>query len=255
MTFNPCGGNPYNSDGPSELNLLESRTLHRISRDLDDCEIELIPMRWALQRGSSCIIQPVDKSTVDRALQVLGIELIPRHMRMISALGHMHERFILGVDPWISEGISTHPAELWDEVPVDALGVPLSGSVLGHVSQFNDIDEHGAGLSFREPNGQYEAFAIRDAAGNIHCYLNKCPHVGVPLDFMPGQFLSRDCTQIVCSTHGARFRKDTGLCTEGPCTGKFLQEFPVHVNEDGFIVADQVNQYRFPTPRKSKYIQ
>jgi len=70
---------------------------------------------------------------------------------------------------------------------------------------------------------------------DVYVYVNSCPHLGTPLDFTPGRFLSLDKTHIVCATHGALFRIGDGYCVSGPCAGKSLQTAPFKIH-DGFIL-------------------
>src|SRR5262249_44456182 len=60
-------------------------------------------------------------------------------------------------------------------------------------------------------------------------YRNICPHIGTPLDLIPGEFLTWDKAQILCRTHGARFRIDDGLCVSGPCRGRRLAALTLRV--------------------------
>ncbi|HUK08443.1 MAG TPA: Rieske (2Fe-2S) protein [Stellaceae bacterium] len=69
---------------------------------------------------------------------------------------------------------------------------------------------------------------------HVAAYENHCPHVGSPLDWVPGRFLDFERKNIQCATHGARFRVADGFCFEGPCAGKFLTPVPIRV-EDGAI--------------------
>ena len=78
-----------------------------------------------------------------------------------------------------------------------------------------------------------DAFAVNHD-GRVHAYVNRCAHVGTPLDLWPNEFLAEDGRTIVCSTHGALYAPDTGLCTAGPCAGDRLTPLPVHV--DGTVV-------------------
>ncbi len=72
------------------------------------------------------------------------------------------------------------------------------------------------------PGGFTGLFAIR-RGDVVYAYVNSCPHIGVPLDWMPHRFLTRDGSKIICAVHGAEFRIDTGECTTGPCLGDFLE--------------------------------
>jgi len=99
----------------------------------------------------------------------------------------------------------------------------------------DDIPEGGAkGLCLPEAGGPGDIFLVR-AHGRVYGYVNSCPHIGTPLEFLPDRFLTRDGRQILCSTHGARFEIATGLCVAGPCRGRSLRALPVAV-EDGVIV-------------------
>lgn len=52
------------------------------------------------------------------------------------------------------------------------------------------------------------------ATAAVAAYVNKCPHVGVPLNMFPDLFLTRDKQHILCCAHGALFRKQDGLCID-----------------------------------------
>ncbi|GJM05547.1 MAG: hypothetical protein DHS20C09_15430 [marine bacterium B5-7] len=58
----------------------------------------------------------------------------------------------------------------------------------------------------------------------ILSYLNRCPHTGVNLEWIPHQFLDRKKKFIQCATHGALFKIENGLCIHGPCVGDKLEE-------------------------------
>jgi nitrite reductase/ring-hydroxylating ferredoxin subunit len=62
----------------------------------------------------------------------------------------------------------------------------------------------------------------------VYVYLNRCPHVGAPLDWRPGQFLNSDKTMILCTVHGAMFEIEDGTCLFGPCYGDGLE--PVEID-------------------------
>lgn len=66
------------------------------------------------------------------------------------------------------------------------------------------------------------AFAIR-YQGVVHAYLNRCTHVPMEMDYQPNQFFDMTRTRIICATHGASYRPETGECTGGPCRGKLVK--------------------------------
>lgn len=71
----------------------------------------------------------------------------------------------------------------------------------------------------------------------LRAYVNSCPHQGTPLETFPDKFLNEDGSLLVCSTHGARFRVEDGLCVSGPCAGKSLRAIACAL-EDGVVVVD-----------------
>jgi nitrite reductase/ring-hydroxylating ferredoxin subunit len=76
---------------------------------------------------------------------------------------------------------------------------------------------------------------VRLDAGGVRAYVNWCPHAGHPLNLRPHRFLTPDRALLVCSSHGALFERETGLCIAGPCAGKSLRAVPVEVL-DGLVV-------------------
>jgi nitrite reductase/ring-hydroxylating ferredoxin subunit len=80
-----------------------------------------------------------------------------------------------------------------------------------------------------------DAFVVH-ADDGFHAYVNRCPHVGTPLDLWPNEFLSDDGRLIVCSTHGALFEPATGRCIGGPCVGDRLTPLAVERDGDRLVV-------------------
>lgn len=95
----------------------------------------------------------------------------------------------------------------------------------------------GATAAFdpENPDTHVGLFAVHHFREGIRVYLNLCPHLGVPLDWRPGQFLSLDGARIVCATHGAEFRISDGLCLRGPCRGDALTKVPSTI-EGGMLM-------------------
>ena len=73
-------------------------------------------------------------------------------------------------------------------------------------------------------------FAIR-RDDHVYVYLNRCPHLGVPLEWIENQFLDYDGELIQCSTHGALFTIEQGHCVSGPCSGQSLHPIASQVKE------------------------
>ena len=65
------------------------------------------------------------------------------------------------------------------------------------------------------------AFAIR-FKGRVHSYLNRCMHVAMEMDMVPNRFFDHTGQWLICATHGATYRPDTGACAGGPCRGGLI---------------------------------
>ncbi len=92
----------------------------------------------------------------------------------------------------------------------------------------------GASKGFPPPPGGFTGlFAVRRGDA-VRVYVNSCPHIGTPLDWMPDRFLSADGSRIVCATHGAEFRITDGECLRGPCLGEQLERVMIQI-KDGII--------------------
>ncbi len=102
------------------------------------------------------------------------------------------------------------------------------------ICRLDDIPEGGArGFTVDRDGERAEIFVLR-RGGTVYAYVNRCPHMGTPLDWAPDRFLSRDRRHILCATHGALFRIEDGFCVAGPCAGDSLE--PVTVATDGDAV-------------------
>jgi nitrite reductase/ring-hydroxylating ferredoxin subunit len=77
-------------------------------------------------------------------------------------------------------------------------------------------------------NGQLPIFLV-NWEGTVHGYVNSCPHVGTPLDWLPDRFLSPDDAHLMCATHGAIFQPEDGRCVGGPCVGRSLTRVPIEI--------------------------
>lgn len=80
-------------------------------------------------------------------------------------------------------------------------------------------------------------------------YINRCPHIGVQLNWMPDQFMSLDNATLQCSMHGAQFRVEDGFCIYGPCIGRSLQPLPLQINNSHISVSWQPWQPEDSAPK------
>ena len=103
-----------------------------------------------------------------------------------------------------------------------------------------DLQEPGSkGISVACGSRQYDIFIVR-TGGEVHAWMNSCPHTGGPLDWVPDQFLSLDKEHIQCSTHHALFRWQDGVCVKGPCHGDALTSVPVVVEQERVLLLRDV---------------
>ncbi|MGY0219803.1 Rieske (2Fe-2S) protein [Endozoicomonadaceae bacterium StTr2] len=99
--------------------------------------------------------------------------------------------------------------------------------------QSSDIQDPGA-KGFSDDN--YNILVVHKD-GQFYGYRNSCPHIGVPLEWMPDEFLDKEQRLIMCANHGAEFLIETGECIAGPCSGQSLTAVPVEV-KDGVLYAE-----------------
>lgn len=103
--------------------------------------------------------------------------------------------------------------------------------------RIDDIPDGSARGFGPAPGGFTGLFAVRQG-GVVRAYVNACPHLGVPLDWVPGRFLSTDGTRILCATHGAEFRIADGHCLRGPCLGDRLEAVMIEIREGVVLVPE-----------------
>ena len=72
----------------------------------------------------------------------------------------------------------------------------------------------------------------------VRAYISHCPHLGVPLETIPDHVLDESREFLVCSTHGARFTVEDGLCVRGPCRDQSLEQVAVTVKDGAVYLAD-----------------
>jgi nitrite reductase/ring-hydroxylating ferredoxin subunit len=77
--------------------------------------------------------------------------------------------------------------------------------------------------------------------GKVYGYLNRCAHVPIELDWAEGEFFESSGLYLMCSTHGAVYVPDSGLCASGPCKGGRLR--PIAVREENDKVYWQPDEF------------
>lgn len=103
---------------------------------------------------------------------------------------------------------------------------------MNKICMMEDIPEREA-RAFEDIDGETIFITQRD--GCFYAYQNLCPHLQTELEFLENKFLDGDQEFIECSTHGALFEVETGLCISGPCQGASLNKVEIKVHSDGGI--------------------
>lgn len=76
--------------------------------------------------------------------------------------------------------------------------------------------------------------------GEVHAYVNVCPHRGTSLDWLPGEVFDESGLYLICATHGALFEPHSGLCIAGPCQGAGLQKISVKIEVDHVVLEHDI---------------
>ena len=59
--------------------------------------------------------------------------------------------------------------------------------------------------------------------GQVQAYLNRCSHVAMEMDWQVDRFFDDSGRWLLCASHGAAYRPDTGACAGGPCKGGLIR--------------------------------
>ena len=105
--------------------------------------------------------------------------------------------------------------------------------VLCRLSDIADGDSKG--FEIGEGAQAFEFFITRKGA-RIFAYENSCPHTGGPLDWTPDRFIDGESGHILCATHGALFRVETGECLDGPCVGDWLRAQRISIDGEDIVL-------------------
>ena len=105
------------------------------------------------------------------------------------------------------------------------------------ITRCSDIPEgESRGYEIETENGDSVNLFIVKKNDNYFAYENRCPHLGVNLDWIEHEFLDEEKGHIQCATHMALFNIADGQCVAGPCVGDHLTALPVSIDgEDIFV--------------------
>lgn len=101
--------------------------------------------------------------------------------------------------------------------------------------KLDELEQCGS-LGFDLVEEGQDQFFVVHVHGQVHGWLNACPHVeGSPMAWRRHAYLDASRQWIQCHAHGALFDPHTGLCTEGPCKGRYLKRVELLIGEDGQV--------------------
>ena len=116
--------------------------------------------------------------------------------------------------------------------PTLKLAIPIMLGMLGYGLMFV-VDVAMAGHLGDVQRTTQNLVVVRvDAA--VRCFLNRCSHVPVELDWNYGEFLDDSGRIVVCATHGASYDATDGSCLGGPCDGNPLVKLNIE-EKDGAV--------------------
>jgi nitrite reductase/ring-hydroxylating ferredoxin subunit len=98
-----------------------------------------------------------------------------------------------------------------------------------------DIADNDA-RGFRTPKG--EVIVARQGLA-VYGYLNRCPHIGIGLNFQPDVFMDLTQRYLLCANHGALFRVEDGFCLRGPCHGQSLKSVQLVIEKSIVWLIDE----------------
>jgi nitrite reductase/ring-hydroxylating ferredoxin subunit len=94
----------------------------------------------------------------------------------------------------------------------------------------SDIPDQGArNFVLQLRAGRFHGFVVRHG-DMVRGFVDRCPHMGLPLALTLDQYLTPGKDLIACGWHGALFTIDDGHCVGGPCAGANLIPWPVAVD-------------------------
>jgi nitrite reductase/ring-hydroxylating ferredoxin subunit len=114
----------------------------------------------------------------------------------------------------------------------------MPGRVPRRLCALSDLASPGSARFDLELGPGNHGLCVVRKGGQVHGYLNRCPHTGAPLDWQPGQFLTAEGDLIQCSLHGALFRIEDGHCVWGPCAGDALTRMPLTLRGDDIYLEE-----------------
>jgi nitrite reductase/ring-hydroxylating ferredoxin subunit len=98
------------------------------------------------------------------------------------------------------------------------------------IAAVTDVPKRGLQFDYKEGPLDEEGILLKLANGEFRAYKNECRHLPMRLDDRePREFWDAEGKHLYCSSHGAIYNPDDGLCVAGPCRGSHLKQLPIKV--------------------------
>lgn len=111
----------------------------------------------------------------------------------------------------------------------------------------DEIPDQGHRFTYREGPLEEEGILLRLPGDRVLAYKNECRHLPMRLDARePRELWHPSGRYLCCSSHGALYQPEDGLCIAGPCRGAYLKQLPIVVR-DGWVLLD-TGRLRIPSP-------
>ena len=120
------------------------------------------------------------------------------------------------------------------DTPVQRLSATPAGVRLCALTDIADGAARNFVLEMRA--GRFHGFVVRQG-GEVRGYVDRCPHMGLPLAQRLDDYLTPARDLIACSWHGALFEIGSGMCVGGPCVGAGLTSWAVTVRNGAIVTA------------------
>ena len=107
------------------------------------------------------------------------------------------------------------------------------------IAAVEEIPDRGCRFAYRDGPFEEEGILLRLADGTVRAFKNECRHLPMRLDDRdPADLWDADGRHLVCSSHGARYRPQDGLCVAGPCRGSHLRSLPIVIRDRRVFLDD-----------------
>jgi nitrite reductase/ring-hydroxylating ferredoxin subunit len=112
------------------------------------------------------------------------------------------------------------------------------------IASVDDIPADGIVFDYMEGPFDEQGILVQTADG-VRAYKNECRHLPMRLDDRdPGDLWDDHGRHLACSSHGARYRPEDGLCISGPCEGSHLKKLPIEVRgNEVYLVTDKIGGF------------